>query len=104
MSPSATAPFATNFGDEFVHQEPRASCVPSRLVTFRRLSDGDPFPFGYYKRIGATMKDVPARVLDRWRDAKWMSSYPAVADYIERNATAIDAELEDEDRSDERQW
>lgn len=55
------------------------------------LTDEDPFSFGAHK--GKKMKDVPASYLDWLRGQKWLSDWPQVADYIERNAKVIDWEL-----------
>lgn len=55
------------------------------------LTDEDLFPFGAHK--GKKMKDVSASYLDWLRGQKWLSDWPQVADYIERNKKAIDLEL-----------
>lgn len=56
-----------------------------------QLTDESPFPFGAHK--GKKMKDVSASYLDWLRGQKWLSDWPQVADYIERNAKTIDWEL-----------
>ena len=57
------------------------------------LSDSDPFPFGKYK--GTPMEKVPARYLDWLIDQPWISRWPAIEEYIERNRAVIDKELKD---------
>lgn len=84
----------TTFGDEYIESSSKpVRAEPSRLVQFRQMKDTDKMPFGPFrdKPIG----EVPARYLDRLRDANWLSNYPAVADYIQRNANAIDEELDE---------
>ena len=58
------------------------------------LNDNDPFPFGTHK--GKPMEKVPATYLDWVQDQPWISKWPDVVDYIERNRTAIDYELEEQ--------
>ena len=91
--------FHTNIGDEFVDAQPRfpqGRVVAAR--SFRQLQDNDLMPMGAFK--DHRMKDVPASYLDRLRDADWVERrYPAVADYIVRNAKAIDKELDMAERS-----
>lgn len=55
------------------------------------LMDTDPMPFGKHK--GQAMQDVPASYLDWLRDQEWLKDYPAVKEYIRRNAKVIDHEL-----------
>ena len=91
----------TNLGDEFVETallKPMAEVRSAR--SFRQLKDSDPMRFGPHE--GKCMMDVPASYLDYLRDADWLSKWPAVEDYIERNASAIDKELDDRDKS--RDW
>lgn len=57
------------------------------------LDDSDPFPFGKHK--GRPMEEVPASYLDWLRDQPWLGDWPAVKEYIERNARIIDEELEE---------
>lgn len=57
----------------------------------KELTDQDPMPFGAHK--GKPMEEVPASYLDWLRGQDWLSQWPAVADYIERNASVIDWEL-----------
>jgi hypothetical protein len=50
------------------------------------------------------MRDIPATVLDYWRDAHWLANYPRVEAYLEANSDAIDDELEQAERASERRW
>jgi len=50
--------------------------------------------FGKYK--GRPMNTVPAKYLDWLHDQSWIVDWPLVKDYIERNRTVIDQELEDQ--------
>jgi hypothetical protein len=85
--------------DEFVREGnhgPVAVAIRSR--SFRLLKDADAMPFGAFR--GKPIGKVPAEYLDRLRDANWLDDrFPAVAEYIERNAAAIDKDLETSDRS-----
>ncbi len=92
----------TNFGDEFVEAPRPAFAARSRVVSFRQLGDADKMPFGPYR--DRPMSEVPASYLDRLRDAAWLKKWPTVEDYIERNAKAIDVELEEKDRARERRY
>jgi hypothetical protein len=58
------------------------------------LIDKDPFPFGVHK--GQPMEQVPAMYLDWLIDQPWISRWPAIEEYIERNRKVIDKELKDE--------
>jgi len=87
----------TNLGDEFVeHRQPYQAHAPSQVRQFRILKDSDRMPFGPFK--DRRMDEVPASYLDRLRDANWLTKWPAVEEYIERNARAIDKELDEQDR------
>ena len=60
-----------------------------------KLDDTDPMPFGKYR--GTPMQDVPAAYLHfLWRTGmKHNVKTDAVADYIERNLTALKQEYSD---------
>jgi Putative quorum-sensing-regulated virulence factor len=64
--------------------------------TTKQLQDTDLFPFGKYH--GKKMEDVPADYLDFIHGQAWISKYPAVLDYIERNRKVIDKELKEQGR------
>ena len=85
-------------GDEFVESNSRgpvAQVVSRRW--FRQMQDGDPMPFGAFR--GQAIGKVPAAYLDKLRDADWLEGrHPEVADYIARNAKAIDKELDEAER------
>ena len=88
--------FPTSIGVQQVFAASTSYGLPKPQVrnsrSFHRLQDVDLMPFGPHR--GTRMMDVPASYLDILRDAKWLeSSYPAVADYIERAAKAIDQDL-----------
>ena len=91
-----TTMFPTSIGVQQVFAASASYGLPKPQVrnsrSFHRLQDIDLMPFGPHR--GTRMMDVPASYLDILRDAKWLeSSYPAVADYIERAAKAIDQDL-----------
>jgi hypothetical protein len=88
--------FATNFGDEFLTAERPVRQEPSRLTTFRQLKDADPMPMGAHR--GERMQDVPADYLLAIGEKPWISQYPALADYIERNRKYLDDEVERSER------
>ena len=96
------APYPTNIGDEYVKDDRPAQVSASEVRACRQMSDGDPMPFGKFRDV--PMGDVPAWYLDTLRDAEWLDRYPAVAEYLERNAAAIDQELDEPGpaRDDER--
>jgi hypothetical protein len=86
----------TNMGDEFVDERPGPVASSKGVVAFRQLRDSDPMPFGVHR--DRRMDEVPAAYLDSLRDANWLHRWPAVEEYIERNAKAIDQELDEADR------
>ena len=102
----------TTIGDEYVKDDRPAQVAPSQVRAYRKMNDGDPMPFGRFH--GEPIGKVPAWYLDNLRDANWLDRYPAVAEYLERNAAAIDKELDeprharDDDRinprRDEERW
>ena len=102
----------TNIGDEFVQVERSGPQAPSRVRTYRKMQDTDLMPFGHFR--GTAIGEIPAWYLDNLRDANWLDRYPAVAEYLEHNAAAIDKELDeprharDDDRinprRDEERW
>lgn len=53
-------------------------------------------PFGKY--AGEEMDQVPAEYLDWLHGQPWISSWPEVLDYIEKNRKAIDMDLDLEDQ------
>lgn len=69
------------------------------MKPFKELTDTDPMPFGQYSRTTPVtmMQDVPARYFHYlWTNGKnkEVKTCP-VADYINRNLTALKAEHED---------
>lgn len=60
----------------------------------KELSDLDPMPFGKHK--GKPMQDVPAHYLHwLWVNGKQSDSQCPVADYIQRNISALQQEHKD---------
>jgi hypothetical protein len=60
------------------------------------LTDKDPCPV-QGQHFGKPMEKVPASFLDWMIDQPWASrKYPEVIEYIEKNRTAIDAELQEQ--------
>ena len=57
------------------------------------FTDDDIMLFGSHK--GKKMRDVPARYLDWLRDQAWLSKWPRIKAYIEKNESVIDQELND---------
>jgi hypothetical protein len=82
-----------NIEGEAAGDEPASVPSSSRIVPFRPLKDSDPMPFGPHKDL--RMDEVPATYLDYLRDANWLHRWPGVEEYIERNAKAIDQEMEE---------
>lgn len=70
----------------------------NRLTASQQLTDESPFPFGKWK--GTPMRNVPATYLDWLRGQDWIGDWPAVVDYLERSAKAIDWELKREGKLD----
>jgi hypothetical protein len=89
---STAALHRTNIGDEFVADSRLPYASTSRVTSFRQMKDTDPMPFGPYR--SQPIGEVPASYLDHLRDANWLSKWPAVEEYITRNAKAIDKELD----------
>ena len=65
-------------------------------MSAKKLTDKDRFPFGIHK--GKPMEKVPASYLDWVIDQSWISEYPEIVEYIERNRKAIDMELKEQGR------
>jgi len=64
---------------------------------FTQLTDKDLFPFGQFK--GVELWEVPSRYLDWFRgQPQLMRAWPAIADYINRNASSIDEDLKRKER------
>lgn len=56
------------------------------------LGDDDPFPFGKYKNY--PMKRVPASYLLWMEDQDWSAKWPAVMEYVDRNRSVLEKEVE----------
>lgn len=85
--------YATNLGDEYVtHDARQPACHVRRSAGFRQMQDTDKMPFGAFR--GRRMQDVPAGYLEELLDKSWISNWPQVEEYVERNQKYLNQEAD----------
>lgn len=83
---------------EIIKARLRAEKNTKAAYPAKQLTDSDLFPFGKNKAEGKTMRQVDAKYYAYFMDQEWRTRFKSVLDYVKRNKTAINSELEDLDQ------